>query len=560
MKRGIIMQNFCEYLYNTHEFSTEISSKLDYFFEKQDTTSIIDYLRNENILAEEELLQLISSYFKIELFQNSRLQLNQENALALDLAQVKKYQIIVLEQSPKIIYLGSIYPPDLFLEEKLKFKFKAQIKFYLMSINEFEKAVKSIYSSYFQVDQQELLKDLGDFKKVDSRDIDSLKNIVDDAPVVKLLNKILTEAISLNASDIHLEKKEDYFKVRYRVDGILKSYYQLPAAIAAAVISRIKIISAMDITVRHLPQDGKMEFKFQGANYDIRCSVVPTIYGEKAVLRLLLRNEKLLTIKELNFSSSNLQRFKTIFNFNSGIILLSGPTGSGKTTTLFSILNRLAAEKNNIITVENPVEYKLELLNQIEINEAQGLTFPIILRSILRQDPDIIMIGEIRDQETAEIAVRAAVTGHLVLSTIHTVDSISAVSRLIDMGIPPYLISSTLNAVVAQRLLRKLCPDCREKQRLSPEAKSYFKTEKTDYSYQARGCSSCNDGYQGRTAAAEILLINSKLRRLINEQADYSLLKKEALNSGMLSLADSALKKMKKGITSREELLRVIDI
>jgi type IV pilus assembly protein PilB len=254
-----------------------------------------------------------------------------------------------------------------------------------MSINEFEKAVKSIYSSYFQVDQQELLKDLGDFKKVDSRDIDSLKNIVDDAPVVKLLNKILTEAISLNASDIHLEKKEDYFKVRYRVDGILKSYYQLPAAIAAAVISRIKIISAMDITVRHLPQDGKMEFKFQGANYDIRCSVVPTIYGEKAVLRLLLRNEKLLTIKELNFSSSNLQRFKTIFNFNSGIILLSGPTGSGKTTTLFSILNRLAAEKNNIITVENPVEYKLELLNQIEINEAQGLTFPIILRL-----PDIL--------------------------------------------------------------------------------------------------------------------------------------------------------------------------
>ncbi|MFN2340964.1 MAG: GspE/PulE family protein [Halanaerobium sp.] len=554
------MQNFCEYLYNKYEFSTEISSKLDYFSKKKEIKSIIDYLRNENILAEAELLQLISSYFKIELFQNSNLQLNQNKALALELDQVEKYQILVIDQNSKIIYLGSVYPPDLFLEEKLKFKFKAQIKFYLMSVNEFEKAVKSIYSSYFQVDQQELLKDLGDFKKVDSRDIDSLKNIVEDAPVVKLLNKILTEAISLNASDIHLEKKEDYFKVRYRVDGILKSYYQLPGAIAAAVISRIKIISGMDITVRHLPQDGKMEFKFQGANYDIRSSVVPTIYGEKAVLRLLLRNEKLLTIKELNFNSSNLQRFKTIFNLNSGIILLSGPTGSGKTTTLFSILNQLAAEKNNIITVENPVEYKLELLNQIEINEAQGLTFPIILRSILRQDPDIIMIGEIRDKETAEIAVRAAVTGHLVLSTIHTVDSISAVSRLIDMGIPPYLISSTLNAVVAQRLLRKLCPDCREKKKLSPEDKTYFKTEKIDYSYQAEGCSSCSDGYRGRTAAAEILLINSKLRKLISEQADYSLLKKEALSSGMLTLADSALKKMKKGITSREEILRVIDI
>jgi len=488
------------------------------------------------------------------------LELNKNNALLLDLTQVQKYKLIVLKQDSNMISFGSIYPPDLFLEEKLKFKFKAQIKFYLMSKNEFETAEKFLYSSYFQVDQQELLKDLGDFKKIDSRDIDSLKNIVEDAPVVKLLNKILTEAISLNASDIHLEKKENYFKVRYRIDGILKSYYQLPVEIAAAVISRIKIISAMDITVRHLPQDGKMEFKFQGTTYDIRCSVVPTIYGEKAVLRLLLRNERLLTINELNFSSCNLKRFETIFNFNAGIILISGPTGSGKTTTLFSILNQIAEEKNNIITVENPVEYKLELLNQIEINEAQGLTFPIILRSILRQDPDIIMIGEIRDKETAEIAVRAAVTGHLVLSTIHTVDSISAVSRLIDMGIPSYLISSTLNAVVAQRLLRQLCPDCREKQKISLEDKKYFKEEKINFIYQANGCSKCNDGYQGRTAAAEILLINSRLRKLINQKADYSLFKKEALASGMLTLADSALEKMKKGITSREEILRVIEL
>jgi type IV pilus assembly protein PilB len=553
------MQSFCEYLYNKYDFSPEIRKELDYFSKNRDIKAIIDHLRPEKILGEAKLLQALSSYFQIDLFEDFNFEVKQSSALALDLAQVKKYQLIVLEQSSEEISLGSIYPPDLFLEEKLKFKFKVQTRFYLMSLKEFEHLKKQLYSSYFRVDQQELLKDLGDFKKVDSRDIDSLKNIVEDAPVVKLLNKILTEAISLNASDIHLEKKEDYFKVRYRIDGILKSYYQLPVEIAAAVISRIKIISAMDITVRHLPQDGKMEFKFEGANYDIRTSVIPTIYGEKAVLRLLLRKDKLLQIKELNFNSFNQARFKNIFNFNSGIILLSGPTGSGKTTTLFSILNQLADENNNIVTVENPVEYRLELLNQIEINEAQGLSFPIILRSILRQDPDIIMIGEIRDRETAEIAVRAAVTGHLVLSTIHTVDSISAVGRLLDMGIPSYLISSTLKAVVAQRLLRKLCPDCREKIKITKEDRNYFKEKNINHIYQAGGCSICSDGYLGRTAAAEILLVNSKLKKLISQQADYSLLRKEALDSGMLTLADSSLRKLKKGITSREEILRVIE-
>ncbi|RAK11036.1 type IV pilus assembly protein PilB [Halanaerobium saccharolyticum] len=554
------MQNFCEYLNNRYSISSDVWSKLNFYAKNKKTKLVIDYIKSKKIINEAELLQAMSSYFEIELFRNSKIKLDKNSALTLDLSQVKKDQILIISQNPKIISFGSIYPPDLFLEEKLKFKFKARIKFYLMSENEFKEAENFIYRSYFQVNQQELLKDLGDFKKIDSRDLDSLRSIVEDAPVVKLLNKILTEAISLKASDIHLEQKENHFKVRYRIDGILKSYYSLPGEIAAAVISRIKIISSMDITVRHLPQDGKMEFKFQETDYDIRTSIIPTIYGEKAVLRLLLRNEKLLEVKELNFDSYNLERFKKIFDFNSGIILLSGPTGSGKTTTLFSILNQLAAEKNNIITVENPVEYKLELLNQIEINEAQGLTFPIILRSILRQDPDIIMIGEIRDQETAEIAVRAAVTGHLVLSTIHTIDSISAVSRLIEMGIPPYLISSTLNAVVAQRLLRKLCPECSEKIKISQEDQNIFRQEKIDYIFQAEGCSNCDDGYRGRTPAAEILLINDQLRRLISQEADYSQLKEEALASGMLTLTNSALKKMKKGITTREEILRVIQI
>lgn len=544
------MQSFCEYISDKYNVSKMKRQKLHIFSENKDIKSVIDYLKKEKILRKLDLLEAISNYFEIELYQKTEYKPVKNDFLRLDLKEVKKYKIILISKVKNELIFGTVYPPDLFLQEKLKFKFKSKIKFYLLSESEFKDLQAFYYNSYFRLDQHEILKDIGDFKKIDSRDIDSLKNIVEDAPVVKLLNKILTEAISLNASDLHLETKKEYFKVRYRIDGLLKTFYKLPVGIAAAVISRIKIISAMDITVRHLPQDGKMEFEFQGLNYDIRCSIIPTIYGEKAVLRLLLRNEKLLSIKELNFTEHNLERFKQLFNYRSGIILISGPTGSGKTTTLFSILNELAASENNIVTVENPVEYKLDLLNQIEINEAKGLTFPKILKFILRQDPDIIMIGEIRDIETAQIAVRAAVTGHLVLSTIHTIDSISAVSRLLEMGIAPYLISSTLNVVVAQRLLRKLCPNCKEKE----------KPNQQPIVYQAKGCNNCNNGYLGRTAAAEIFLVNQDIKRLINQNADYSSLKTAAIESGMNSLYDSALSKVKTGITSREELMRVIDL
>ncbi|ADO77022.1 GspE/PulE family protein [Halanaerobium praevalens] len=553
------MQSFYDFLINQYQIPTKAQVKLFNLTQNENLKSLIDFIKTKNIISEKNLLTAMANYFDFKLYKDFKIKNNKIELPLLELEQVEKYKIIIINKTKSLISFGTLYPPDLFLEEKLKFKFKVQVKFYLMSKKEFYQLKDSIYSSYFKVDQQELLKEFSDFKKIDSRDIDSLKNIVEDAPIVKLLNKILTEAIAVKASDIHLEKKENYFKIRYRVDGILKTYYKLPVKISAAVISRIKIISAMDITIRHLPQDGKMEFKFQGAIYDIRTSVIPTIYGEKAVLRLLLRNENLLQVKELNFSKHNLKRFKQILKFNSGIILVSGPTGSGKTTTLFSILNELATEKNNIITVENPVEYKLDLLNQIEINKAQGLKFPIILRSILRQDPDIIMIGEIRDQETAQIAVRAAVTGHLVLSTIHTVDSISAVIRLIDMGIPPYLISSTLNAVIAQRLLLKLCSNCKEKIRLQPKYKTIFKEKDINYSYQPVGCKKCNDGHLGRIPTAEILIINNQIRNIINQNSNYSKLKQAAVASGMMTLAQSSLEKLKNGIVAKDELLRVIN-
>lgn len=553
------MQSFCEFLNNNCDFLLDKKDKKEFLFEENSLKEIIKKIKEEKILTEKELLNSLAQYFEIDLYSNLDLDLKKINSDKLTLSQVEEFKIIFLAENKNYLLFGSLYPPDLFLQEKLKYRFKKKIKFYLMTEAEFNELKKNIYNSYFKIDQNEILKEIGDFKKIDSRNIENLKNIVEDAPVVKLLNKLIVEAISLNASDIHLEKKEDYFKIRYRIDGILTTHYKLPAEISAAVISRIKIISGMDITVRFLPQDGQIEFENSDSIYDIRTSVIPTIYGEKAVLRLLLRNDKLLSLAELNFDQLNLMKIKKILNFNSGIVLLSGPTGSGKTTTLFSILKELADEKNNIITVENPVEYKLELLNQIEINKAQGLNFAEILRSILRQDPDIIMIGEIRDKETAEIAVRAAATGHLVFSTIHTIDSISAVSRLIDIGIAPYLISSTLKAVVAQRLIRKLCPECKIKKELKIEEKTLIKNKNIKYLYYPQGCENCNNGYSGRTSVSEVLLINDKLKTMITKKLNYNQLKKEAVNSGMIDLYDSAEKKIKKGISSLEEMLRVVD-
>lgn len=555
------MLSFSEFIISKSALKSGDKEKISLFAKNNRTNKLIDFIKEEKIIAESILLAYISEYYNIKLFKEEKIKLSNQTAALFALEEVRRYKCLPLLKEAGLTHFAVLYPPDLAFKEKLKFKTKSKLKFYLISEAEFKAAENKIYSDYFKVDQNEILKDLPEFKNFDNQDIESIKNIVEDAPVVKLLNKILREAVSLAASDIHLEVKKEIFKIRYRIDGILKTYYKLPVRIAAAVISRIKIISAMDITVRHLPQDGKMEFEFQNLNYDIRSSIIPTIYGEKAVLRLLLRNETLLSVADLNFCSENLARFKKILDYRSGIILLSGPTGSGKTTTLFSVLNHLSGEDNNIITIENPVEYKLDLLNQIEINKAQGLTFPLVLRSILRQDPDIIMIGEIRDQETAEIAIRAAVTGHLVLSTIHTIDSVSAVYRLLEMGIPAYLLSSTLKAVISQRLLRKLCPKCRKKINLAELPPLLAEKIESENIYQAVGCSDCfQTGYQKRTAAAEVLLVTEELRTLISQQASRHQLKKAAAAAGMITLKEAALTKVRNGITTAAEMQRVIEL
>lgn len=526
------MDDFSQFIYDQQLISKEVYRSLLEINQENSVEAVISYLRRNNCCSRKLLLAKISEYFNINLFKKDNFKLQAGISRYLTLPEVEKYNILPLKIEADQLYLGCLYPLAPIFKENLRFKYKHQIKELLIGEEDFQIIKEELYSSYYRVDPAEILKEFSQVKNVDSSDIKGLKSLVDDAPVVKLLNNLINEAVSLTASDIHLECKYNSFEIFYRVDGIIEKYYEFPLACAAAVISRIKIISGMDITNKHLPQDGKMEFKFKAENYDIRTSVIPTIYGEKAVLRLLLRNSQLLTVNNLNFSSHNQKRFKEILKFNSGIILLAGPTGSGKTTSLFAILNELSSENLNIITIENPVEYKLPALNQIEINPAQGLSYARALRSILRQDPDIIMIGEIRDKETAEIAVRASVTGHLVLTTIHTIDAVSAVLRLIEMGIPPYLIGSTLNAVVAQRLLRKLCPACKKEEQSS---KLYPKKLQREFEkkiiYQAVGCRKCAQiGYKNRTAVAEILFVNEDIRELISSNYSRKNLKKQLKN------------------------------
>jgi type IV pilus assembly protein PilB len=381
-------------------------------------------------------------------------------------------------------------------------------------------------------------------------------------PVISLVNSMLNDAISRGASDIHIEPYEHTLRVRFRIDGVLYDVMKPSLQLKNAILSRIKIIARLDIAERRLPQDGRIKIRTEMAReVDVRVSVLPTLFGEKAVLRLLDKSSLQLDMTRLGFEENDLILFKEVINYPFGMVLVTGPTGSGKTTTLYSALNALNNTSKNICTVEDPVEYNLTGINQVQIHEEIGLTFAHVLRAFLRQDPDIILVGEIRDFETAEIAIKAALTGHLVLSTLHTNDAPSTVSRLLQMGIEPYLISSALTLVVAQRLVRKVCPHC--KTPLSQPGPVYRSLGITPGEcgtaplYKGAGCRNCNHtGFKGRVAIYEVMFINEQSKELILTGASCNDFKQEVLRNGMSSLRDSAVKKMKQGLTSPEEVLR----
>jgi type IV pilus assembly protein PilB len=425
-----------------------------------------------------------------------------------------------------------------------------------------ESDILSAIGQYSRIDnsvEQAALSAAGDSTGSETED---LIELVEEAPIIKLVNLVITKAVNDRASDIHIEPRESNLRVRYRIDGVLHEMMTSPKQIQAGVISRLKIMAEMNIAERRIPQDGRCGLIVQGRAVDIRAASLPTVYGEKMVLRILEKASILLGLDDLGFDPETLERYRDSFSKPYGAILVTGPTGSGKSTTLYATLNVLNSSEKNIITVEDPVEYRLDGINQIQINPKAGLTFATGLRAILRADPDIVMVGEIRDRDTAQIAVESALTGHLVLSTLHTNDAPGALTRLVEMGIEPFLIASSVDCVLAQRLVRVLCPNCKEAYRPSMEMLreiGFSEEEEPVTFFRAKGCSKCNQtGFKGRLGVYEVLRMSENIERMTVERSSADQIARQAIAEGMRTLREDGLRKVKDGKTSVEEIMRVI--
>jgi type IV pilus assembly protein PilB len=470
---------------------------------------------------------------------------------------VRKYQLVAIDKKDNKLVIAMVDPLNFFAVDDVKLYTKMDLETVLATTDDINKLIDKHYSG---ASTKKVLEEFSDIN-TDFSDLDEEKEgeQVTTAPIVRLLNSIIEQAIRTRASDIHIEPYQEEIRVRFRVDGDLKEIMVLPRSNLSAIVTRIKIIGKMNIAERRIPQDGRVETKINDKEIDMRISSLPTVYGEKVVIRLLDKSNFNFTKEGLGFSERNLKLFDQILAQPYGMILVTGPTGSGKTTTLYTVLKELNVPEKNVITIEDPVEYKLNGINQVLVNPKTGLTFAAGLRSILRQDPDTIMVGEIRDGETAEIAIRAAITGHLVLSTLHTNDSPSTVSRLIDMGIEPYLVSSAVIGIVSQRLVKVLCPKCKQEYEATYSEKKILNLPKDEkyILHKAIGCNSCSGGYRGRAAVHELMPINENIRRLIDTNSTVDKIREKAVEEGMTTLFQSALVLALKGDTTFDEVMRV---
>ncbi|PTL35100.1 type II secretion system protein GspE [Candidatus Methylomirabilis limnetica] len=478
----------------------------------------------------------------------------------------RKHQIVPLSWSGSSLTVAMADPSDFGAIDELRFITGHNIQPMVAPKATIQNTLNRYYNSAEVA--QGLVKDFQQTELVSDEpnrgetNLAELYRSTEDAPVVKLVNLILTDAINKGASDIHMEPYEKAFRIRFRLDGILYEVMSPPTTLHAAVISRIKIMAQLDIAERRIPQDGRIKVKMQKRELDLRISTVPTLFGEKVVMRLLDRASIELDMSKLGLEPEELVRLEKAILAPHGMILVTGPTGSGKTTTLYSVLNRLNSLGTNIMTAEDPIEYNLTGINQAQVKPDIGLTFASLLRSFLRQDPDIIMVGEIRDAETAEIAIKAALTGHLVLSTVHTNDAISTVGRLISMGVPAYLVSASLNLLLAQRLVRRLCAECRTEVKVPVSTLTDIgfspQEAKTLTCYQGKGCNACRDtGYRGRIGLYEVVLLNEQIREAILNGASISELRLLQAKYGMRRLEESGLQKIREGVTTVAEVVRV---
>ncbi|MFH1018181.1 MAG: type IV-A pilus assembly ATPase PilB [Pseudomonadota bacterium] len=517
-------------------------------------------------MKESDLTSFLSKQYGVPSINLQDFEIEQDVINLVPKEVAEKHQIIPVNRSGASLIVAMSDPSNIYAIDDLKFLTGYNIEVVVAS----EAAIKEAIERYY--DQGEKFEDvLSGFddqgiefvESEENIDVSDLSKSAEEAPVVKLCNLILTDAIKKGASDIHVEPYEKTFRVRFRIDGVLYEVMKPPLKLKNAITSRLKIMSKLDIAERRLPQDGRIKLKLgKGKEMDFRVSVLPTLFGEKVVLRLLDKSNLQLDMTKLGFEERALKDFKDAIDKPFGMVLVTGPTGSGKTTTLYSALAELNKIADNISTAEDPVEFNLPGINQVQMHEDIGLNFASALRSFLRQDPDIIMVGEIRDFETAEIAVKAALTGHLVLSTLHTNDAPSTINRLLNMGIEPFLVASSVNAIVAQRLCRKICGECREEVKVPPQtlidAGMAPDAAHKVALFQGKGCPNCSDtGFKGRIAIYEMMPVNEEVREFILNGASTAEIKREGMRLGMKSMRGSALTKLEEGITTLEEVLRV---
>jgi len=480
---------------------------------------------------------------------------------------VQKYNAIPFERNGSTLKVAMTDPTNIFAVDDLKFLTGYSIEVYVTSEESLKWALDNFYDQSASLDDalSSMENDQGSVEiaaEGDEVSVGDLEKEADQAPVIKLVNLTLLDAIRKGASDIHIEPFEKFMRIRFRIDGMLYEAMKPPLRLKNALVSRLKIMSKLDIAERRLPQDGRIKLRIQGGKeVEFRVSVLPTLFGEKVVLRILDKSNLQLDMTKLGFEEAALSNFKEGIYKPWGMVLVTGPTGSGKTTTLYSALSELNQIDRNISTAEDPVEFNLAGVNQVQMHEEIGLTFASSLRSFLRQDPDIILVGEIRDFETAEIGIKAALTGHLVLSTLHTNDAPSTINRLLNMGIEPFLVASSVNLIVAQRLARKICQECKERDDTPVESLIQMgmdpQTAQTAQCYVGKGCSVCgNTGFKGRIALYEVMPVSEEIKELILMGASGTEIKNEAINQGMKSLRQSGLTKVLEGVTSVSEILR----
>ena len=525
-----------------------------------------EVLVEREFCTEEQVLECLAVEFKLPFVKLDTRMFDPKTVELLPREFIEKHIVLPLFKLRDTLTVAVAEPSDVFLLDRLKSIARCEVQLAIATARDIRRTLQTYLpdSKVFVIDDiiDDVQSDAVELIEDTIDDIGSGNELAGQSPIIRLVNFIIYSAVKEGASDIHIEPTERQIRVRYRVDGTLFKSLELPAHIAPAVASRIKIMASMDISERRLPQDGRIHVMMENRSIDLRVSTLPLAHGEKTVIRIMDNRNIPLSLAQLGFSSENLERFQLQINKPNGIVLVTGPTGSGKSTTLYAALNTVSTIEKNICTVEDPVEFQLPLINQFQVNEKIGLSFTTVLRSLLRQDPDILMVGEIRDELTARTAVQAALTGHLVLSTLHTNDACSAVTRLVNMGVEGYLIGASLNGVLAQRLCRRICAKCKEAYdppKAMVAVMQHMGLESQEF-YRGVGCAKCrNTGFSGRIAIHELLVVDEALREAVSISPTIQTVNEHARRAGMIPLRYDGLRKVKEGLTTIEEVLQASD-